>query len=206
MVNAVTRSGTNDFHGEAYFYDRDVEFGASNPFTTHAVQTSTTPVAFTSQVFKPKDWRKQTGLGIGGPIIKDKLFFYFAFDKFLHNFPGVGAPSNPTFFYSVPDATAACAGSSTATVDGAVCQLAANLSGVAPVINPATGKVTTAAVNLVTPAQYSAAYNVYTNGIGGLTGILGLTPRTGDQGIFFPKLDYQINGRNHLTLQMNPML
>ena len=196
VVNAVTKSGTNAIHGEAYFFDRDVEWGAKNPFTTHAVQISSTPLAFASQVFKPKDWRKQTGIGIGGPIIKDKLFFYFAFDKFLRNFPGVSAPSSPSLFYATPDAAAngtvsgaACSGLTTATIDGAVCTLAANLN-----------KTTVAAV---TPAQYTAALTTYTSGIAGLSSITGLTPRIGDQDIFFPKIDWQINGKNHATLEMN---
>ena len=189
VVNAVTKSGTNKFHGEAYFYDRDAGWGAKNPFTTRAVQVSTTPLAYQVQVFKPKDWRKQTGIGIGGPIIKDKLFFFFAFDKFLRNFPGIGAPSSPTLFYATPDASATCSGTTTATVNGAVCALAANLS-----------RVTVATV---TPAQYSAAYTTYTNGISGLNSLTGTTPRTGDQNIFFPKIDWQINGKNHATLELN---
>jgi outer membrane receptor protein involved in Fe transport len=190
VVNAVTKSGTNEIHGEAYFFDRDAGWGAANPFTTHAVQTGTNPIAFTSVVFKPKDWRKQTGIGIGGPIIKDKLFFFFAFDKFLRNFPGVSAPASPALFYATPDpSVTTCSGTTTATVDGAVCQLAANLN-----------KTTLAAV---TPSQYASAVTKYTNGISGLSSITGLTPRTGDQGIFFPKIDWQINGKNHATVELN---
>jgi hypothetical protein len=197
VVNAVTRSGTNQFHGEAYFFDRDAEWGAKNPFTTRAVQVSSAPIAFQSQVFQPKDWRKQTGVGIGGPIFKDKLFFFFAFDKFLRNFPGISAPSSPGLFYAAPDAVVAdcsktsAAGTKTAgaSVDGAVCQLAANLNGVG--------------LAAVTSAQYTAALTTYTNGIAGLTSITGITPRTGDQDIFFPKLDWQINGKNHATVELN---
>jgi len=76
VVNAVTKSGTNLFHGEAYFYDRDAEWGALNSFNTHSVQTG--PTTYVTQIFQPKDVRKQYGIGIGGPIIKDKLFFFFA--------------------------------------------------------------------------------------------------------------------------------
>ncbi len=202
VVNAVTKSGTNDIHGEAYFYDRDAGWGAKNPFTTHAVQTGTNPISFTSQVFKPKDWRKQMGIGIGGPIIKDKLFFFFAFDQFLRNFPGISAPGNPAFFYTTPD-TALPSGSTCATpvasgsaagisaVDSAVCQLAANLNG-----TPSSPKT-------VTPAQYASAVTTYTNGIAGLSSVTGTTPRTGDQNIFFPKIDWQVNGKNHVSAELN---
>ena len=204
VVNAVTRSGSNQFHGEAYFFDRDAGWGAKIPFTTHAVQVSTAPITFQSQVFKPKDWRKQTGIGIGGPILRDKLFFFFAFDKFLRNFPGVSAPSSPSTFYAVPDAAVpTCSGTTTATVDGGICALAANLAGIAPVISPTKGTVTTTAVSQVTPAQYTAAYNAQLAGIAGLSSMTGLTPRTGDQDIFFPKLDWQVNSRNHTTVELN---
>ncbi len=198
VVNAVTRSGTNAFHGEAYFYDRDAEWGAKNPFTTQATQTGVTAAGspiFNPVVFKPKDWRKQYGIGIGGPILKDKLFFFFAFDRFNRNFPGVTSFGNANIFFAAVPATApgaggTCKGTTQATVGGGVCQLAVNLN-----------KLSTLAA--VTPAQYTAAYNVYTGGIASLTSIAGLAPRSGDQYIFFPKIDWQVNGRNHVTAEVN---
>ena len=195
VVNAVTRSGTNELHGEAYFFDRDAEWGANNPFTTEAVQTGTNPVAFTPEVFKPKDWRKQMGVGIGGPIIKDKLFFFFAFDRFLRNFPGVTSFGNANiFFAAVPNAApgtnGTCAGTTQNTAGGAVCQLAVNLNSLS-------------SLTAVTPAQYTTAFNTYTSGIASLTAISGLAPRTGDQYIFFPKIDWQVNARNHVTAELN---
>jgi len=193
VVNAVTRSGTNRFHGEAYFFDRDAGWGAINQYTTHAVQTGTNPVTYSSVTFKPKDWRKQYGIGVGGPILKDKLFFFLAFDRFNRNFPITLAPSNPTLFYAVPDATlpagTTCASASLSSVDAATCALAVSLNKT-PLAN-------------ITQAQYAAAQGKYLAGIAGLTSILGLGPRTGDQYIFFPKLDWKINDRNHATLEVN---
>src|SRR5216684_2299318 len=60
VVNTVTKSGTNQIHGEAYFYDRDNDWGAANPFTQVAVQ-ATPGGLFTLVNFKPKNWRKITG-------------------------------------------------------------------------------------------------------------------------------------------------
>src|SRR6201986_87442 len=37
IVNSVTKSGTSKFHGEAYFFDRDAEWGAINGSVTHSV-------------------------------------------------------------------------------------------------------------------------------------------------------------------------
>ena len=74
VINTVTKSGTNALHGEMYFYDRDNDWGAVNPFTVLTTQTS--PGVFTPAPYKPKDWRKISGFALGGPIKKDKLFFF----------------------------------------------------------------------------------------------------------------------------------
>src|SRR6266702_5143476 len=79
VINTVTKTGSNQFHGEAYFYDRDNEWGATNPFTTLTTLQGGT---FVSDPYKPKDVRKVYGFGIGGPIIRDKVFFFFAFDRY----------------------------------------------------------------------------------------------------------------------------
>jgi hypothetical protein len=160
VVNTVTKSGTNQFHGEAYFYDRDNEWGSRNPFTN--LTTEPSPGVFTSNPYKPKDWRKMWGLGVGGPILKDRLFFFFAYDQYQRNFPGTAVPgaNNPTssaFFFAPP---------TTATI----ATLAARLG--------------------VSTAQAQADY---TNGLSGLATMLGPVPRTGDQTIFFPKIDWVIN-------------
>ncbi len=102
VINTVTKSGTNKIHGETYFYDRDNVFGAANPLTQVAVQTA--PGVFTPTNFKPTDWRKMAGFGVGGPIIKDKLFLFVAYDWYRHNFPGTAVTSNPTAFFATPSA------------------------------------------------------------------------------------------------------
>jgi Carboxypeptidase regulatory-like domain len=60
VVNAITRSGTNDFHGGAFGYLRDREFTAKNYFATE------------------RDFlkRKQYGGFAGGPIRRNKTFFF----------------------------------------------------------------------------------------------------------------------------------
>jgi len=64
VVNTVSKSGSNQLHGEAYFYDRNNDWGATNPFTTLTTQTS--PGVFTSAPFKPSDVRYIGGFGVGG--------------------------------------------------------------------------------------------------------------------------------------------
>jgi Carboxypeptidase regulatory-like domain/TonB dependent receptor len=195
VVNSITKSGTNQIHADFYFRDRDAEWGAKNPYTQIATQ-ATPGGPFVLNVFKPKDWRKQFGGAVGGPIIKDKVFFFVAIDKFKRNFPGTAVASNPTNFYTLPDAALpagiACNGTGVAApsaIDLAACTLAVNLNG---------GSTAT-----VTPTQYSAAAANYNNGITGINTMLGPVPRTGDQNIFFPKVDWQVNSRNRASFEVN---
>ena len=97
VVNAVTKSGTNNFEGTGFYFIRDNELGASNPFQT---QTIIQNGVNTQVPLKPKDRRQQFGGVIGGPIKRDKLFFFFSYDEQNRNFPGVAAPNNPGAFFA----------------------------------------------------------------------------------------------------------
>src|SRR5260370_18993230 len=88
VVNAVTKSGTNRLHGDAFWYDRNSDWGAINPFQKHRVNGVLTP-------FLPEDKRHQFGGGIGGPILKDRLFFFFSADQQLRPFPAVANSGTP---------------------------------------------------------------------------------------------------------------
>ncbi len=65
VVNIITRSGSNDFHGDVFGYLRNRNFQAVNPF-------STTP--------DPAYTRVQAGVAFGGPIKKDKTYYYFSYE------------------------------------------------------------------------------------------------------------------------------
>jgi hypothetical protein len=64
QVNVQTKSGTNQFHGTLYGYFRNSDFNASDP-VAHKV------LPFSDQQF---------GGTFGGPILKNKLFFFFAYE------------------------------------------------------------------------------------------------------------------------------
>jgi hypothetical protein len=188
IVNSVTKSGSNQFHGEGYFFDRDSDWNGINSSVTHAV-----PPTYQVVAFKPTDLRRQYGLGVGGPIWKDKIFFFLAADRFYHDFPGVATPigtSANNNFYTPAD-TALPAGKTCGVTTGTaapnyqdanVCQIAKN-----------------------TGLTYAAASGVYTSGIQGLTTMLGTAPRDGDQTIYFPKIDWQVNSKNHVSIEANRM-
>ncbi|HEY6487780.1 MAG TPA: carboxypeptidase regulatory-like domain-containing protein [Terracidiphilus sp.] len=192
IVNSVTKSGTNSIHGEGYYYDRDSAWAATNSYVTHPVEVSTSPIAYGVQAFKPTDLRRQYGFGVGGPILKDKIFFFVAADRFYHDFPAAatitGASANANF-YTLADAALptgkTCGGSGAAAPnypDSQVCQFSKD-----------------------TGLSFAASSPLYQNGINGLTSILGTVPRIGEQVIFFPKIDWQINQRNHASVEANQM-
>ena len=67
VVNIATRSGGNDFHGEVYDFFRNDALDARNFFTLTANQP-------------PPFKRNQFGGQLGGPIVKEKAFFFFSYD------------------------------------------------------------------------------------------------------------------------------
>jgi hypothetical protein len=68
LVSLALKTGTNKFHGSAYFYGRSEFFAARDFFALSTAR-------------KQKVRNQQYGASIGGPIIKDKLFFYFNFER-----------------------------------------------------------------------------------------------------------------------------
>ncbi|MBI4483751.1 MAG: TonB-dependent receptor [Acidobacteria bacterium] len=63
-INAVTRSGTNEFHGSAFYFHRNDNLDAANFFDN---------LAGTDQ---PEFRRNQFGAAVGGPIVKNRTFFF----------------------------------------------------------------------------------------------------------------------------------
>ncbi len=202
VVNTVTKSGTNQYHGEGYFYDRDNEWGATNSFTRLTTQTS--PGVFTSSPFKPTDVRKIWGLGVGGPILKDKLFFYFAFDRYTRDFPGTAVPASPAAFFATPVPDLTNYGGSCSTLNAAAFTSGPNAVPNGANVLAATRGACTLVSNLSLP-NYAAGVSDYNNGLSGLLGELGPVPRKGEQTIFFPKVDWTINQKNRASFEVNRM-
>src|SRR6267378_3101790 len=218
VINTVTKSGTNQYHGEVYFYDRDNSWGAINPFTTLTDRTT-----LVTSPYKPVDVRKMYGFGVGGPIKKDKLFFFFAFDRYDRNFPGTAKAISPAAFFALPLQTLTTA----YTIDGTANCFQANAKSnintgnpSANIPNPFTtgstavpngANVATATIGACTlvgnlglgNSNYAAGLADYTTGLSGLTNEIGPVPRKGQATIFFPKIDWQISAKNHATFEVN---
>jgi hypothetical protein len=73
VVNVVTKSGSNHFHGTSFYYLRDSSFGAADPFLA----------------FKPHNRQQQAGGTIGGPLQRNKIFFFAGFDQHIFHVPNV---------------------------------------------------------------------------------------------------------------------
>ncbi len=157
VVNAITKSGTNEFHGGAFYSQRNNKWGARNPLAFRSVPNPNGP-GFVPEGFKPEDVRHQFGGTIGGPIVKDKAFFFFSYDQQKRDFPGLSIFSQNGFLNTANRSAIRGRGLTDAQID---------------------------------------------NALSFLNSISGPVPRTGDQKLFLPKVDWTINGANTLTVSYN---
>jgi hypothetical protein len=79
QVNAITRSGTNSYHGDLFYYLRYPGMNALDPFSKWSVLYNNGNAFLLTQ---PVHQQHQFGGSVGGPIIKDKLFFFLTSDGF----------------------------------------------------------------------------------------------------------------------------
>ena len=218
VVNTVTKSGTNQYHGEAYFYDRDNSWGAINPLTT-----LTNKITLVTSPYAPTDVRKMYGFGVGGPIKKDRIFFFLAFDRYDRNFPGTAKATTPSAFFALPlanlttaytmDGTTNCfqsngnsninTGNAKAGVPNPFTTGATAVPNGANVASATSGACTLVGNLGLGNGNYAAGLADYTNGLSGLTNETGPVPRKGQATIFFPKIDWQISSKNHATVEVN---
>jgi hypothetical protein len=143
VVNAVTKSGSNGFHGDLFYYLRYPTWAALDPYTR-----------LQGISFQPVHQWQQFGASVGGPIVKDRLFYF-------------------------------------ATYDGS------------RKVNPISYTSTTKASTLTCPAGVTATQ--CTNAINFLSSLVGSWPRGTNQDVFFGKLDFQVNPRNHVSASFDWM-
>jgi hypothetical protein len=85
-INLTIKSGTNELHGTAYYYNRNEFYAAQSPFF---VPTPDFPKA-------PPLRNENYGMSVGFPIIKDKFFFFGAFEKQQYIFGLTGLSTEPS--------------------------------------------------------------------------------------------------------------
>jgi len=187
VITSVTKSGTNALHGEAYFFDKESNWNAFNNYTKITKLDSTTN-SFVSQHLKPKDLRKIYGFTAGGALIKDRLFWIYTFDQHAHIFPVTAVAYSPSSFYALPTELSS-----------------------AESCNPTTGTYASTGTNSTINADtctlaarqgisYTAATALWEKWVNNLNTDLGQAARAGNQEINTPKLDWQVNEKNHVSV------
>ena len=136
VINYITKSGSNAFHGDAFEYFRNdvldaypFQFGANNP--------------------KPKVRQNQFGASIGGPIIKDKTFFFGDYEGY-RQIQG----ANPTVSQvpTMVDYTALHSGNAASLADGgAIDPVGLEYAMLYPAPNASNGTITTAGAFVSSP-------------------------------------------------------
>lgn len=170
-VIMVTKSGTNQFHGSAFEYNRIKQFAAQNFFATGLPKSPYT--------------RNEFGGSLGGPIKKDKLFFFGSYEGLTFRSSSTAQSAMPT----------------TALLQG-------NFSGLAPVIDPSSGVPFPG--NQIDPARFSAASqffmkyfdtpNLPSTAPGGLgTNFVVNLGTKQDEFRYQGRGDYTINSKNQLS-------
>jgi outer membrane receptor protein involved in Fe transport len=181
VTNAVTKSGSNQFHGDAFFFDRDNRLGARNPLAFLRSFDATTGLTTVSGI-KPEDRRYTFGGDIGGPIKKDKAFFFFNYDEVRRNFPGLAIFGSGNFTTPVTSGGTLNICTSTSQANCTSTLVSQSLK------NPTIRNLTDAQINSV---------------VGFLTSETGANARNGNQRIFMPKVDFNLTQNNTLTVTYN---
>jgi hypothetical protein len=165
-INLTIKSGTNGLHGSAYYYNRNEYYAASSPFFLPSTDFPKAP-----------ELRNQNyGFTVGGPIKKDKAFFFVGYEKQNYIFGLTGRSTEPS-------------GDPQTLTGGWIGQADALLTS-----------------NGVSPSPLSQALlaTLWPSTIQGLSAVpsnyFASVPGTGFSYNGVAKLDYNFNDKNHLSI------
>ena len=187
VVNVGIRSGTNTLHGAAYAFGRSDAFDARNFFNPAPVNGVCVPnPSFLPACDKAATQLKQFGGVVGGPIIKDKLFFFGGYEgirSFLGNtFPvvvpqtaSVGDPAN-----SMPDAITA-------------------LQKAGVPLSPVSLKILGCNGTGAVVGSYSCTGGLLQGAPSDTTNYLSTFPNNNVSNNYLAKIDYAINDKNRIN-------
>jgi hypothetical protein len=111
VVNTVTKSGSNDIHGTGYWFFRNRSLNARDRYAT----------------FNPRDTRHQAGASLGGPIAKNKAFYFFNYEATRRDFPAIATVTSASLFTAAGTLDTArnpCPGTTGVQATAAQCQAA----------------------------------------------------------------------------------
>jgi hypothetical protein len=170
-VNSVTRSGSNEFHGSLFYYNRNSATAANDALSK------------ASGYSKPKDALQQFGAGVGGPIRRDRLWFFVDYEQQLENAPiSVINPAISAAQDDLPDNFGIPVGTPLPPPN-------------APY--PVPGNDT--APDATDPVYLQQVSNV----LNALNTNLGDQPRQKNDLVFTPRIDFQASSRDSLFLTFN---
>jgi Carboxypeptidase regulatory-like domain/TonB-dependent Receptor Plug Domain len=133
VVNVSIRSGTNKFHGKGYDYLRNTIFNAIGPFTP-----PTDPL--TGKPQKPTLLRNQFGGTFGGPLVKDRYFFFADFEGTRQVVHAINEATVPTADQNGTSALAQANGGYTFLGSNPANSSTETGGAPVPLINPITGQ------------------------------------------------------------------
>ena len=194
QVNAITKSGTNAIHGDLFYYLRYPTLNALDPQTKWtALHNTTNTSAAGFLLTQPIHQQQQFGGSVGGPIIKDRLFYFFTYDGFRK--VGKALYYNNNTITLVP--TLNTNGVSPTITNSTLIspqQCPSTITGGPQTANPAIQLDPNAGA---AGTQCAAAINfINANAFGAPT-------RFAKQDLFFPRLDWHINSRNDAFVDFN---
>ncbi len=218
QISLITKSGTNGFHGSLYEYHRNTVTSANNWFNNKAGRyTASDPLvlagtAKAGQEKVPREalLRNNFGGAIGGPIVKEKLFFFF-------NYEGFRESRGTTVVREVPLATLgqgivryrSADGASDATCPsgtpaGVICLTPTKINGFYSAANGVTPGINNAALAALADAARRYPANDTTTGDGLNTSgyrFNASTPSTFDT--YIAKIDFNLTSKQALFARLN---
>ena len=182
QVNAITKSGTNSMHGDLFYYLRYPSFNALDPYNKYqALHNNGNPFLLTQPIHQ----QQQFGGSVGGPLLKNKLFYFLTYDGF-HRVGRVLYSTTSTF-----STTPSGAYTATSTITPNQCPTLTAYT--APSTNPTA---------YISAAQCLAGINFLMNTANIASG-QAPPSRFAKQNLFFPRLDYHFNDKNDAFVDFN---
>ena len=185
IVDVVTKSGTNYLHGEVYEFVRNNQMQARNYFAINST---------TGQPIPPGPYHQnQFGFAFGGPVLKNKLFYFVNYEGYRQTQSAIQNAYTPT----------------SAMFNGDFSQAGVNIYDPAT-YNPATNTRTQFQGNIIPPGRISGAakallaYYLPGSSLASKPNNLSGTPKTtlnSDQ--FMGRIDYSLNQTNQIFFQGN---
>lgn len=198
-LDVETEGGGRKLHGEGFLFERQNLWGAQNPFSqwvTETTQASGTSVPVfgngpngAPELYTPQDREITWGIGAGGPIRRDKLFWFGAVDSYNRNDPGVSMVKHPYLVQSL---------------SGCVVTASNPCTGVTGFFAQPTNdqmQVLSARLGLSGTNPVAEGVTAYSQMLGTLAGLLGPAPRTATQWVGFGRVDWQAAERHRVVVE-----